>query len=534
MTSGFSRIHDPIQNKSFSYSFGERDELGLRGLLPWKQRPMNEELKVCMEQIMQKDSDLEKYIYLADLQDRDERLFYKFVETNIKMTMPLIYTPTVGLACQKFSHIRRRPRGFYVTPEDKGKIRSMLDNWPQTDVKVVVVTDGQRILGLGDLGANGMGIPIGKLSLYTACAKIATHECLPVMLDVGTNTEAFWEDSDYLGWPHARITGSDYDEIVEELVVALNHKFPGLLIQFEDFLTPNAVGLLERYRNRILCFNDDIQGTAAVSLAGIIASTRVTGTALNDLRILFLGAGSAATGIGELIATELVSNGMSRSEAYQRLWFVDSHGLITRTRDNLASHKLPFMQDVPDCDFEQALDKHRPHILIGATGRGGTFTEAIIRKMCDFNEIPVVFAQSNPTSRAECTAEQAYTWSDGKVIFVSGSPFDPFDWNGRTHITGQGNNAYIFPGVGLGALAAKATTIPESMFQVAAHAVANYVSDDDLSQGSLYPPLEEIQEVSVAIANDIVAEASRLGIAQADDLADPQAAVRASQWDPSY
>ncbi len=534
MTKGYALLQDPDQSKSFSYSSQERQELGLRGLLPWKQRTMQEELDICMEAIQQKESDLEKYIYLAGLQDRDERLFYKFVESNIKMIMPLIYTPTVGLACQKFSHIRRKTRGFYVTPADKGNVRSMLDNWHQDDVQVVVVTDGQRILGLGDLGANGMGIPIGKLSLYTACARIASTKCLPIMLDVGTNTESLWEDPGYLGWPHARITGQEYEDLVEELVIALNDKFPHLLIQFEDFLTPNAVSLLHKYRDRVLCFNDDIQGTAAVSLAGVLASSRVTGTEFKDLKILFLGAGSAATGIGELIAAELQSQGVSRADAYSKLWFVDSHGLITTSRDDLASHKKPFAQDVAPNDFQGALELHRPHILIGATGRGGTFDEKIIRTMCAMNERPVIFAQSNPTSRAECTAEQAYTWSNGKALFVSGSPFDPFELNGKVHFTGQGNNAYIFPGVGLGAIAAQASSIPESMFQVAAHSVANYVSEDDLAKGSLYPPLEEIQAVSKVIACDVVKEALRLGLAQAKNLSDVDAAVSAAQWDPAY
>ena len=339
--------------------------------------------------------------------------------------MPLIYTPTVGQACKEFAHIFRQPRGFYITPDDKGEIRRMLDNWPGDDVRVVVITDGQRILGLGDLGANGMGIPIGKLALYVSCAGIHPQHCLPVMFDVGTNNEEVSNDSLYLGYPHSRMDGADYDALMAEFVEAIQDKYPGALIQFEDFLTPNAYKLMAEYRSKVPSFNDDIQGTAAVTLSGVYASTKISGHEFKDLRIMFLGAGSAATGIGDLMVAAFKELGLSEDEARQKLWFVYTEGLVVKSRTDLMLHNLPYAHDHEPLDFINAINTIKPHVLIGATGAPGTFSKEVVEAMTALNERPAIFALSNPTSRAECTAEQAYEWSQGKAIFTSGSPFDP-------------------------------------------------------------------------------------------------------------
>ena len=445
-----------------------------------------------------------------------------------------IYTPTVGQACKEFAHIFRRSQGFYITPDDKGDIRKILDNWHADDVKVIVVTDGQRILGLGDLGANGMGIPIGKLALYTACAGIHPHQCLPVMLDVGTNNEELLNDPLYMGYPHKRLEGQAYLDLVEEFVDAIQDKYPSSLLQFEDFLTPNAYKLLDTYRDKILCFNDDIQGTAAVALSGVIASNRVTGHDFKDLRIMFLGAGSAATGIGDLLLAALMAQGLSKDEAVKRLWFVDQHGIIVESRDDLMSHNMPYAHDYPKLGFVDAIKDIKPHILIGATGAPGTFTQEVIETMAQINERPAIFALSNPTSRAECTAEQAYDWSDGRAIFTSGSPFDAVERNGVTHQPGQGNNAYVFPGIGLGAVACQAKTIDDAMFLAAADALAYQVSQKNLDAGTLYPPLSDIREVSLHIAVAVAETAYKSGIAQAERPDDLIGYIKDMMYVPNY
>ena len=487
-----------------------------------------------MENLRRKESDIEKYIFLSALQDRNERLFYQTIIRHIDEIMPLIYTPTVGQACREFSHIFRRPTGFYISYEDRGQIRRMLDNWPVGDVRVIVVTDGERILGLGDLGANGMGIPIGKLALYIACAGINPRHCMPVMLDVGTNNDVIRTDPLYLGYPHTRIKGEAYLDLVEEFVMAVQDKFPRALIQFEDFLTPNAINLLERYRNRVLCFNDDIQGTAAVALAGVYASLRITGLRYQDLRILFLGAGSAATGIGDLMVTGFVEEGLSREDAFQRVWFVDSQGLVVASRDDLAEHKKPYAHEAVAMDLLAAIESIRPQILIGASGRGGTFPEEVIRAMAGINERPTIFALSNPTSNAECTAEEAYAWSGGRAVFASGSPFSPVEFGGRRLRPGQGNNAYVFPGMGLGAMVSGTTRVTDEMFMRAAKTLAGMVSDADLAEGAVYPPLSSIRDVSLAIAETVAEEAFDNGlsrIARPDDLRE---AIRRTMYDASY
>ncbi len=531
---GHELLHNSATNKSTAFSLEEREKFGLRGLLPFSVSNQDTHQKRALGNMRRKAYDIEKYIFLSGLQDRNEKLFYRMVIENIEEIMPLIYTPTVGQACKEFAHIFRRAQGFYITPDDKGDIRKILGNWHEDDVKVIVVTDGQRILGLGDLGANGMGIPIGKLALYTACAGIHPHQCLPVMLDVGTNNEELLNDPLYMGYPHKRLEGQDYLDLVDEFVSALQDKYPESLLQFEDFLTPNAYKLLDTYKDKILCFNDDIQGTAAVALSGVLASNRVTGHKFSDLRIMFLGAGSAATGIGDLLLAAFLEQGLSHDEAVKRLWFVDQHGIIVKSRDDLMSHNIPYAHDYEQLSFVDAIKAIKPHILIGATGAPGTFTQEVIETMSAINERPAIFALSNPTSRAECTAEQAYEWSGGRALFTSGSPFDAVEMGGKTHQPGQGNNAYVFPGIGLGAIACQAKHINDAMFLAAADALAHQVSQANLDAGTLYPPLSDIREVSLNIAVAVAEKAYETGLAGLKRPADLKAHIESLMYQPDY
>ena len=531
---GYDRLKSPEHNKGTAFTEAERDQYKLRGLLPAQVSTFEVQESRTLENLRRKAFDIERYVFLLALQGRNERLFYHLMINHIEELMPLVYTPTVGQACQEFAHIFRQPRGFYITPGDRGRVREIMDNWPERDVRLIVVTDGERILGLGDLGANGMGIPIGKLALYTACAGIQPRLCMPVMLDVGTNNEALRDDPLYLGVNQPRLAGDDYHSLVEEFVRAVQDAFPRALIQFEDFLTPNAYTLLNRYRDRLLCFNDDIQGTAAVVLAGVLASCRITGIDFADLRILFLGAGSAATGIADLMQIAFRRAGLSKQEARQRLWFVNRSGLVVKGRDGLAPHILSYAHDVPAVPFMEALEQVKPQVLIGATGVHGAFTADVIRRMAEINEHPVIFALSNPTSRAECTAQQAYEWSSGRAVFASGSPFDAVTCNGKTYRPGQGNNAYVFPGIGLGAIACCARIISDEMFLEAARVLAEMVDDSDLATGSLYPPLANIRKVSLAIAVAVAEKAWEQGLAQEERPGDVKRMIAEQMYDPEY
>ena len=531
---GEAVINDGALNKSTAFTREERETKGLRGLLPYKVSNQERQMVRVLKNMRRKESDIEKYIFLSALQGRNERLFYRTVIDNINEVMPLIYTPTVGQACKEFAHIFRQPKGFYITPEDKGQIRRMLDNWQNNDVRIIVITDGHRILGLGDLGANGMGIPIGKLALYVACAGIHPHQCLPVMFDVGTSNDELLNDPLYLGYPHKRLEGVEYDALMAEFIEAIQDKYPKSLVQFEDFLTPNAYKLMETYRDKVLSFNDDIQGTAAVTLSGVYASTRITGHEFTKLRIMFLGAGSAATGIGDLMVAAFQEAGLGLEEARQNLWFVDSKGMVVKSRNNLKPHNLPYAHDHEPMDFISAIKSVKPHILIGATGTPGIFTQAIIEAMSALNDRPAIFALSNPTSRAECTAEQAYEWSKGTAIFTSGSPFDVVNYNGKALKPGQGNNAYIFPGIGLGAMACRATTISDEMFLASAKALASMVSTENLETATLYPPLTDIRNASLNIATAVAEKAYEQGLAEEPKPENLRALIAEQMYDPSY
>ncbi len=532
---GAALLRDPLLNKGTAFTEAERDALRLRGLLPPHVSTMAEQVSRVLENYRSRQDDLDRYVHLASLQDRNETLFYRVVMDHIDEMMPIIYTPTVGQACQRYGHIFRRPRGLYLSYEDRGRVTEILKNWPEKDVRIIVVTDGERILGLGDLGAFGMGIPVGKLALYTACAGIDPSKALPVLLDVGTERESLLQDPLYTGIRQRRVRGADFDAFVAEFMMAASRRFPKALIQFEDFGNLNAFRLLEQYRHRVLSFNDDIQGTAAVALAGLYSALRLTGQSLGDQQILFHGAGEAGVGIGDLIVAAMVDEGVPAEEARRKCWFVDSKGLVVKSRQDLAEHKLHVAHDFPfQPDLLSAIQALQPTAIIGVSTQAKAFNQQVVETLASMNERPIVFALSNPTSKAECTAEEAYTWSQGRAIFASGSPFPPLVYEGRTYVPGQGNNAYIFPGVGLGAIAVEAKQVTDRMFFESAKALAAQVLESDLEMGRIYPSLERIQEVSAAIAVAVAESAFRDRLAGIRKPRDLLAFVRKQMWQPEY
>jgi malate dehydrogenase (oxaloacetate-decarboxylating)(NADP+) len=532
---GIDILHDPWLNKGTAFTERERDALGLRGLLPPRVHTQDEQVDRVLGNIRKKPTDIERYIFLTALLDRNETLFYRVVTEHIEEMMPLIYTPTVGQACQEYAHIFRRPQGLFISAADRGRVAEVLRNWPHPGVRVIVVTDGERILGLGDLGVDGMGIPVGKLSLYTACGGIDPAVCLPVTIDVGTENEALLADPLYFGLRQRRLRGPAYDELIEEFVTAVEEIFPGALIQFEDFANRNAFRLLDKYRDRVCCFDDDIQGTGAVALAGLCSALRITGGILRDQRILFFGAGEAGIGIGGLVVAALMDEGFSESEAGARCWFLDSKGLVVKSRSDLPGHKVAFAHDHPPvADPLAAIEALRPTALIGVSGHAGTFSKEIVEAVTRMNERPIIFALSNPTAMAECTAEQAYAWSDGRCVFASGSPFAPVTFGGKTFVPGQGNNAYIFPGVGLGVLASGSRLITDETFLAAARALAGEVAESDLAAGRVYPPLKGIREVSAKIAFAVTDLAHRRGPATGPTPPDLAERIEQLVYQPDY
>ena len=531
---GIALLRDPLLNKGTAFTEQERDTYGLRGLLPAHVLSMEAQAKRVMTNLRRLPNDLDKYVTLNALHDRNEALFFCVVSEHIDEIQPLIYTPTVGLACQRFGYIFQRPRGLFIGANDRGRIVELLRNWPYP-AKLIVVTDGERILGLGDLGANGMGIPVGKLSLYSACAGVHPKLCLPVMLDIGTNNEALLNDPYYVGLRQKRLSGAAYYEFVDEFITAARAEFPGVLIQFEDFASHAAFHLLHKYRDKICVFNDDIQGTAAVVLAGLLSTLRVTGGQLTDQKLLFLGAGEAATGIADLVVSAMVAQGTSVAEARLHNWLVDSRGLVVKSRSGLTEHKIAYAHEHAQIgDFLTAIRTLKPTAIIGVAAVGGTFTPEVLQTMAQINKLPIVFALSNPTSKAECSAEEAYQYTGGRVLFACGSPYDPVTFNGMTYVPRQGNNSYIFPGVGLGAIASGTRLVTDEMFMAAAHTLANLVSEEDLKQGSLYPALPRIREVSAHIAAAVAEIAYNRGFATGQAPKDLLAYVRSQMYDPHY
>ena len=529
-------LNDPLLNKGTAFTERERDALGLRGLLPPRVFTLEEQVGRSLAAVRRKNDALEKYIYLTNLQNRNETLFYRLVMENVEEMVPLIYTPTVGQACLEYGSIYRRARGMFITLRERGRIAEILRMWPHEQARLIVVTDGERILGLGDLGALGMGIPIGKLSLYTACAGVHPYYTLPITLDVGTDNASLLDGEFYIGLREKRARGKIYDDFIEEFVNAVQTVFPKALLQWEDFGNTNAFRLLQQNRRRLPSFNDDIQGTAAVALAGVIGGLQLTGGKLRDQRLLFLGAGEAGTGIADLYVAAAQAEGLTEAEARQRCWFVDSKGLVVKSRAaQLAEHKLHYAHDHEFvATLGEAVKALRPTALIGVSGMPQTFTREVVETMAAINPQPIIFALSNPTSKAECTAEQAYTWSGGRAIFASGSPFPAFELNGKRHVPGQGNNIYIFPGVGLGALACEAREVTDSMFLAAAQTLASLVGQEDLAIGRVYPSLTRVREVSLHIAVAVAKIAYAEGLAQRAQPADLKADIASRMFQPVY
>jgi malate dehydrogenase (oxaloacetate-decarboxylating)(NADP+) len=532
---GAALLRDPVFNKDGAFTEAEREVLGLRGLLPARVQTMEEQVMRTLENFRKKPNDLEKYLFMISLQDRNKTLFYRVVMDYIEEMMPIIYTPTVGQACLEYGHIFRRPRGVFISAKDRGRMPELLRNWPYRDIRIIVVTDGERILGLGDLGADGMGIPVGKLALYTACAGIHPSLSLPVTLDVGTENEALLNDPLYIGLKQRRLRGAAYDDFIEEFMVAVAEVFPRTLVQLEDFGNVNAFRLLERYRERLCCFDDDIQGTAAVTLAGLYSALRIKGGKLGDQTFLFVGAGEAGLGSAALTVTALMEEGLSVAEARQKIWLVDSKGLVVKSRSDLTGRKLPYAQDHEFIwDLQTVVETLKPTAMIGLSGKHGLFTRPILEAMARLNDRPLVFSLSNPTSKAECTAAEAYTGTGGRAIFASGSPFAPVILEGKRWAPGQGNNVHIFPGVGLGVIASGARQVTEEMFFGAAKALASEVSADDLEQGRVYPPLARVREVSAAIAGAVAEVAYRRNLATKLRPDDIPAYLKSLMYDPQY
>ncbi len=531
---GSAVFHCSLTNKGVAFTEKEREELGLSGLLPTAVSTNDQQVERMHEILDRFEKPIDKALVLDSLHATDEDLYFRLLTRYTAEYMPVVYTPTVGEYCQRFSHIFRYPRGLFISYRHAGHVRDVIERAPNKEVDVIVVTDGERILGIGDQGINGMGIPIGKLALYTACAGIDPAKTLPVVLDVGTNREEYLNDPLYLGLRKPRSRGPEYRALVDEFIAEARRRWPNVLIQFEDFGNQNAFKLLADYQEKILCFNDDIQGTASVVVSGLYSAMRIKNEKLTDQMFLFFGAGEAACGIANLIADALVSEGMTREEALKHCALFDSKGLVTKSRmDELAAHKKPFAHDYAKCtDFVEAIKLIKPTGIIGVAAQPRTFTTEVLEEMAKLNERPIIFALSNPTSRAECTAEEAYRVTKGKALYASGSPFAPVEYEGKTFVPRQGNNSYVFPALGLGAVFSRSKWMPDGMFLVAAKKLAELVTDADLEQGSLYPSLDDIRPVSVKIGAAVAAYAYDNGLAGNERPADLEKAVEAFMYRP--
>jgi malate dehydrogenase (oxaloacetate-decarboxylating) len=533
-----------MYNKSTAFTREERETFGLHGLLPHAVSTMEQQARRVYGNIVRKTEALERYIGLAALHDRNEILFFRVLVDHLEEFLPIVYTPTVGRACQEYSRIFRRAHGLWITPEHRGRVREVLADAPFDDVRLIVATDNESILGLGDQGAGGMAIPVGKLALYTAAAGIHPVHTLPVSLDVGTDNQALLDDDLYLGWRHPRLRGAPYDSLVDEFVEGVRALFPRALLQWEDFRKGNAVALLERYRDRLPSFNDDMQGTAAMAAAGVLASGRASGTAPRDQRILILGAGAAGVGIARLLQSALRATGLQDEALFRALGLVDIQGLLVDQPD-----MEPFRRGLgwpaelvrqaglrpgEPQDLLEIVRALRPTVLIGVSGAAGAFREEVVRAMAAAVERPAVFPLSNPTSQAEATPADVLRWTEGRALVASGSPFDPVSIGGRTVRIGQGNNAFIFPGVGLGTLVAEARTVTNGMFAAAAARLAELVSADDLAAGSLFPPVSDLRRVTTHVAEAVVRQAMSEGNARALPEDEVATAIAAMQWEPAY
>jgi malic enzyme len=542
---GAELLSDPFTNKASAFTARERAQLGLGGLLPPAVSTIEQQLQRVYENFQARPTPIGKFNFLASLHDRNETLFFRLVHERIDEMLPIVYTPVVGEACQRFSHLYRRTRGLYVSYDQRNNIEEILSNYHTTDPSVIVVTDGERILGLGDQGVGGMGIPIGKLCLYTICAGVSPYSTLPIMLDVGTDNEELLKDPLYLGLRHKRIRGQEYQDFIDRFVAAVQKTYPNVVLQWEDFLKGNAIAQLERFRSVLPTFNDDIQGTASVVVAGIYGGMRLTGQSIRDQRLVFAGAGASAHGIADLFAAALVDDGMPLEEARKHIWTVDTKGLVTKDRTGLEGFKASFARDPEETaswtckdrsriTLEETVLNARATILVGVSATPGTFTEDVVRLMARLNERPLIFPLSNPTSKSECTAQEAIEWSDGRAVVASGSPFSPVTYKGKTFRIGQCNNAFIFPGVGLGACVSHPRHISDRMFLAAAKALAATVTADDLAESAVFPKLTSIRDCSHAIACAVIRSAVADGYADSAALTNLEEVVRRSMWFPEY
>ncbi len=542
--SGPSLLETPLLNKSSAFTKQERRDFNLTGLLPPRYETIEEQVERAYMQYSSFSEAINKHIYLRSIQDTNETLFYRLVQRHIEEMMPIIYTPTVGDACEQFSDIYRSSRGLFISYEDRHQMDDILRNATKRKVKVIVVTDGERILGLGDQGIGGMGIPIGKLSLYTACGGISPAYTLPVMLDVGTNNEKLLNDPMYMGARHKRIGQDEYDEFLDMFMQSAKKRWPGVMIQFEDFAQPNAMPLLNRYRNQVCCFNDDIQGTAAVTVGTLLAACRSTGSKLSEQRVAFVGAGSAGCGIAEQIIRQMCAEGLSDEQARKQVFMVDRYGLVTEGMADLRDFQDKLAQkkaDIADWNYSgeyasllDVINCAKPTILIGVSGQAGLFTEQVVRTMKQHCELPIIFPLSNPIRQVEATPEQVIEWTEGKVVIATGSPFAPVEFDGKSIPIAQCNNSYIFPGIGLGVLASKASLISEEMLMAASEALADASPLANAGQGSLLPPLTEVASLSKTIAFKVGKVAQQQGLAL--EMTDEQleAAIEKNFWKPEY
>jgi malate dehydrogenase (oxaloacetate-decarboxylating)(NADP+) len=532
---GYELLRNPRLNKGTAFTIEERKKYGLEGLLPAQVETLETQMLRVNEQLNQIDLPIHKYSYLTNLLETNETLFFNLVMNDPAKFLPLVYTPTVGEACEKFGHISRRLRGLFISIDQKDRIKKILRNWPEKDIRFTVVTDGGRILGLGDLGICGLGIPIGKLALYTGCAGVPPEYTLPIVLDTGTNNEGYLNDPLYPGLKHKRVTGKEFDDFIEAFVIAINEVFPNICIQWEDFKGVDAIRILNKFRDKVCTYNDDIQGTAAIATAGFISISRLMNRPFIEQKFLFLGAGAAAFGIADLLVQKFIKDGLNREEALEHIWMFDVNGLLVQSRTDLADYQKQFAHQGDFTSiFADAVLQVKPAAIIGVSTVGGAFNQQVIENISLVNERPIIFPYSNPTSHSECTAEQAYRWSKGKAVFASGSPFAPVTIDGRSYTPGQGNNVFIFPAMGLAIYATEAKRVTDEMFIAAAEAVAEQVTPDDFEKGLIYPQVKDIMKVSLNVAVKVAKQIFESGLAGIEKPDDLHAFIKTKMYVPEY